>query len=463
MVSRSLTVTILRPGHQVRILLIAYHFPPDPAVGALRPGRLVANLDEAGHEVDVVTVCGPEEPPGFRRSSERVRVLAVKPWPHPRHWYLGLKAGMQRLVARMPWVGRRADSSNPGASQGWVREPDPSWLKRQLLTVVGFPDERQEFIPAALVATRRLARQTRYDVVYTTAPPASLHLIGLLAARRLAIPWVMEYRDPWVGNALEAVAAGWARRLEARLERSCLERAELVVTTTQALANHLATRSPNPARILCALNGIPTTALRPQAKHPAGPFRIVHSGTIYGRRDPTRFIEALGILKQDQGLGATALQVDLVGTPRWYRGRSLDDIARTEGVEDMVQIHPRLPVDECNRLIAEADLLLLLAQYQPMQVPNKLFDYLAARRPILALAETDGETAVMLRLAGRHHVLDPAASAHEIAAGVREAMDAAGRFRKSINERIFDEWSVAAQQARLVGAVVQLGHRPPRT
>jgi glycosyltransferase involved in cell wall biosynthesis len=331
-------------------------------------------------------------------------------------------------------------------------------IKRQIYSLLWLPDDRQGFIPPAVRLALRLHRERPYDVMVSTAPPQSLHLCGLILSRLRNLPWVMEYRDPWQGGKAANVVTWWSGALEARWEAAALRRAAAVVTVTDALAAVLRERVADPGKVVSVLNGIPS-AHPPRRAAPTGTFQILHAGTVYSRRDPRPLFRALKIVKQRLGPVGRPFVVDFVGLSWQYQGRSLEDWAEEEGVGDLVNLHHAVGYAECQGMIGGADLLLLLAQNQPLQIPNKLYDYLAAGRPILALLDEQGESARLLRKAGDHLLVPVEATAGQIA-GVLES--AIRRPSPVITDpAVLREWSVENQISRLAEVVEGASLRAP--
>jgi glycosyltransferase involved in cell wall biosynthesis len=179
----------------------------------------------------------------------------------------------------------------------------------------------------------------------------------------------------------------------------------------------------------------------------------VYLGTLYHRRDPRPFLAALAAVATRLALGPDRLRVDLVGDCRAYRGASLEELVRTLDLEGVVHFRDWVAHDEAERLMRSADLLLLLAQDQPTQVPQKLYEYLGTRASILAFADAEGETADLLRRAGGHFVV----TANDVAAAETALTDAIGRpggtAGEPPNRALLEEWTTRAQLLRLKAAL----------
>jgi hypothetical protein len=433
----------------MRIVLIAYHFPPDPAVGSLRAAKVARAFVEAGHHVDVVTACLPAESGTRLTDDPALSVHPVAIMPSPRD----LTAWVKKSLS----PGRRDRAGAGGSAQvAWVPPTHvPSW-KRLLSSLVWLPDDRQGFIVPAWRKARELLRGG-VDLVYSTAPPYSPHVVGLLLKRFGGVRWVLELRDPWSDNDQKP---WWVRTratdaLDARLERLCLSRADLVVTVSDGIQRRLRERFPglDPSRLLVARNGIEHLASSAHAERRPGPVRIVYAGTFYYSRDPRPFLRGLAAVCRRRRLGPDQVRVDFIGACREVGTVRVEEEIEALGLTGLVHIQDWLPHAAARGVVEEADVLLLLAQRQPDQIPNKLYEYLGSRRPILAFADAEGETARMLRQVGGHRVVTGDDDADVARALDEILLSAGGLDGGGVDETVLKEWTTDVQMQRLLAAV----------
>ncbi len=435
-------MAVADPAARRRVVLLSYYYPPSPEVGGFRAAKVARALHRAGFEVVVITCRLPDEGNEDRQNPDGVRIITVPVGWNPRQWYASLK---QRFRSAKPDAPSAERTTEAGAYT--VPATVPFW-KRAIFSVLWLPDDRQGFIGPAVRAAR--AQLRRGDIVYTTAPPFSMHLAGLRLASARTF-WVAEFRDPWTDNAWKPlhVRTALTDALERRFERRTLRKANLVVAVSDGI-DRLFRRKVEGAdrRLLLVRNGIDT--LRPPAPSSnAGPFRMIHVGTFYYGRDPRPFLAGLALLRNRRGFMANQLQVDLVGQCKWFHGISIEQEVQRLGLTELVRFHEWIPHAECQRLIVDADALLLLAMHQPDQVPNKLYEYLGTRVPVLALADEEGESARMLRQAGGHQIV-----ADEDPATVATALEAMLAARGTpVGGPILEEWTTDRQMGKLVEAL----------
>src|SRR5690606_13697581 len=171
---------------------------------------------------------------------------------------------------------------------------------------------------------------------------------------------------------------------------------------------------------------------------------------LYHQRDPRPLMRALSALRRSGELGDTRVELAFYGRCRWFHDVSLEKEAADLGLADWVSFHEPVPRSKVRELMAGSNLLLLLAQDQPLQIPQKLYEYLGAKRPILAFADAEGETASMLTSAGGHFLVQSNDQDH-----VNRVVRMAFRNEPEHPARLVPtvEWSVERDMGRLLEAL----------
>jgi glycosyltransferase involved in cell wall biosynthesis len=379
-----------------RICLLVAHYPPSAESGARRPYNLVQALRAAGFTVDVLVAAPGEQRPTPGDHGETV-IHAVAP-----------------ARGRRSLFGRVADRLWVKVTRLVVSEVDPAVRIRKRL--------------------RQLVRRTltQHDaILYVSAPPAGLAALAVAAARhdRPDQRVVLEFRDPWTTEITGPRVAVLRNRYE-RHRVASLRAADGVVAVTHGIATRMAEQGLRRPPVV-AINGIPDELLsRPDAApRPAGrSLRLLYLGEFYLGRDPTPLFDALATLRRTATAATGELALDLVGEVEQTPGGPLADLLASRDLTGLAHTSPRVGYDRAKQLLAEADIFLLLAQHQPRQVPNKLYEYLAFRRPIFALADADGETARLMRETGHADTLVyPDSSPQEVTAALARAVALARR------------------------------------
>ena len=345
----------------MNLLLVAYFFPPCRDIGAARPAAMAKHLELLGHRVTVITTSAY----GSLPNDEARRV----------HRTPDLQLARARLRGERT-IGSLYDSDS------YTGRPHP--LSRVLV-----PEPLvAAWMPFARTAALRIAASERFDCVVTTSPPESAHLVGRALQERRGLRWVAELRDAWGFESLRPqFPLGAQRRLDRWLERRALAAADAVVCVSQAAADDLRRRGiANPAVVE---NGWEPEHVEGAAAQSSGvgldPERValVYTGRFGRGRDPAALVEAIAALASEQPDAAARLELVVAGplTPADHEllGRDVSP-AR-------IVLAGILPRDRALALQREADALLLIAHPERSQLLNyKLFEYLAAARPILALA-----------------------------------------------------------------------------
>jgi glycosyltransferase involved in cell wall biosynthesis len=345
-----------------RLLILSYYFPPDPSIGGARWAAMSEWLRRAGHEVTVLT------------SKSNGRDVEDEPWVL-RTFDVGASGSLRRLLRRSP--------APPAQALGYVHKPPPRWF-----TDVVVPDEcLLRWCPAALVRARRLVAEREIECVVSSGPPHSTHILAwLLGPHRPA--WIADLRDGW---RFEALRPPWPTRgqdrLDAALERRTLQAADAVIGVTGPIADdaraRLGVRSahvPNGWSPELAVAGRTDRGVLDRER-----VNLVYTGTLSGPRgrDPRPLFAAMRQLAAERPAAASRLRVVLAGRLDTDEERLL----RTLDLGDAVRHVGSLSRPAAAVLQREADALLLLTgPGHTSEATGKLFEYLAAGRPILALA-----------------------------------------------------------------------------
>jgi glycosyltransferase involved in cell wall biosynthesis len=363
-----------------RLLLVAYYFPPAAGGGVARALSFARYLPLHGWQVTVVCA-DPEsapltDPSRELRLPEGVEVIRVS---MPRALALGRRAVLGEGAARSSGLYRWA--------RGWS-----SWAL--------VPDS---FVPWRAAAARAvLDRMMQGDVtaLLTTSPPDTVHLVGLSARSAIDVPWIADFRDPWVGLTYKRPPTPWHAARQRQLRASILRNADWLLATTRASAELLRSLvgPARASRVRLVANGweadVPDRGSgEPPSK---GPLRIVYTGTLWDVPATRACLEGLSrALAQARG---AALELQLVGPHESAERR----LAERLGLSSVVRFHGQVPYEDSRRRQRDADVLLLLqvhgAGYE-VAVPGKLYEYLASNKPILAFLP-DGEAADLVRAAG---------------------------------------------------------------
>ena len=288
----------------------------------------------------------------------------------------------------------------PGENAG-IEVPPPA-----VLTKVLVPDAYVvSWLPAAVAAARRSLAESPIDCLITSGPPESVHLTGLLLGRRRP-PWIVDLRDGWSFEPLrEAFPLRAQRRLDATLERKVIKGADAITTVTDPITNDIRARyGVDAVTVPNAYD--PGLELESESEElPALPpdrLLVVHTGTLSGLRgrDPRPLVEALTRLSDEpDGARLAFLQVG----PISVEDEALLEPLRDRGLAHILGVVPRSTAVALQR---RADALLLITSADVSQSTAKLYEYLGAGRPIIALADGN-EAARIVRATNAGRTVPP--------------------------------------------------------
>ena len=388
----------------MRILVISYAFPPFNSIGGLRVSKTAKYLLEFGHDVRVVTA--RDQP--FRPT------LPLEVPPENVIYSRGLNVRKPAEVVLRG--GARAAEENRRSRGGRLGAALKRALGFPLRTLVYFPDANIGWAPYAIAAASRLIEGWRPDAILASSPPPTSLLVAHRLSKKFDIPWVADLRDLWVDHHYYSQPS-WRKAAEQMLERRVLSSASGLVTVSGPLAEKLKSKYGRQAAVV--LNGFdPADYAHPSGDGPrGGVVRILYTGVTYpGRQDPSPLFAAMRQL----GPLAENVRVSFYGS---YLG-AIREAADRHGVGHLVEVNTPVPYKEALRLQAEADVLLLLLWTDPAErgvYTGKLFEYVGARRPILAVGGEGSVAAEFVRDRRAGVVLDePSRIAEQLRVWIRQ-------------------------------------------
>jgi glycosyltransferase involved in cell wall biosynthesis len=421
-----------------RVVCFHYFYPPLGGVAARRAAGLTRHVGSHGWQPIVLTPADGHyyEDPGesgpsasARRDPTRAAAAATAAPAMVR------RTGTIELSRWARLVGRRLLSAETGDDD---LEPlhvgrGAERLRSLVRNALYIPDAQVGWLPfavrAGMRAVRSAAREasrhgSRGVALYSSSFPITSHLAALVVSRRTRRPWIAEFRDLWTRNHLTPRQPGPRRRIDEAIERRIVAGADLVVTVTEDWRRELIAQFPDQpsGKFRVLPNGYEPGEFAASAAVGPDPdrFRLVYVGTMYGDgQDPSPLFQALHALARQGVVAPEQLVLEIVGRPH-APARAL---ARQSGVEHLVQFSGLVSHDEAIARQMSGDLLVVILDPANDRlrgcIPGKVFEYLAAGRPILGIVPPGGETAALLRAAGNGQVVDGGVTA------IQEAVAAA--------------------------------------
>lgn len=400
--------TLERP---LRALVVAYDFPPHGAIGTMRTLRVVRQLHSMGWRVTVLT----SDPESFSPSTP-VDLALLSSVPAGvtvlRSGSLRLWDGATSRLRRLTRGGRgdspSADSSTPSRDAAPSGRPTRGPLKALAASkdvidaALSIPDREVGWLlPALSKGVRAHLLSERPDIIYSSAPPWTGQVVALGLRLTLGCPWVADFRDPWSRAPFRGNRYRFALRSAAILERWVVKRATGIVFVSEGNRAEFASYYGKPIadKFKTVPNGCDPAEfdkLTRPVQPPDAPHVMLHAGSLYAGRTPVPVFKAVARAIASGCLDRRRFRLRFLGSNA--SATNLPDTCRQLGIEDVVEFLPRIPRGEGLQAIVSATSLLLLQQGHAVAVPGKVYEYLAAGRPILALAE--GETAQVVRGSG---------------------------------------------------------------
>ena len=355
------------------------YFPPAGGGGVQRSLKLAQYLPALGIETHVLA---PDDPKWVHRDPE-------------------LRVPTQAWVHRARYVGPRA--RKPAEELRAVEGLERALLQAQVTARrLLLPDASVTWNLTAIPAAIRIARREGIDVVITTSPPGSVHLVGAAVQRATGVRWIADLRDPLVANQHrrdDTTAARARQAANERVARLVAGRADAVTCVSEAIAEEVRGLGPRGA-VHVISNGCDFDDFAGLEYRAGSRFRITHTGSFFGKRDPRPFLQAF----HDANLDGVARFVgDFRSTDREWAA-SLD-------LGDRLELVDYLPRAESLRLQRDSEALLLLVPDAGGRgkgvLSGKVFEYIAAGRPILAVVPPDGAAAELVRQTSSGVVVAP--------------------------------------------------------
>jgi glycosyltransferase involved in cell wall biosynthesis len=363
----------------MKVLIVSLYFPPAGGGGVQRPLKFATHLPGLGIETHVLA---PDDPKWIHRDDELP--MPTQAWVH-RVRFIGPKG--HKLAEEL--------HGTEGVGRALVQARS---VGRRLL----FPDENVTWNLTAIPAAIRIVRSEGIDVVLTTSPPGSVHLVGAAVKRATGVKWVADLRDSLVAHPHRRQESFLVRAKEkghGGVARLVARQADAIVTVSDAIAEE--TRALEPAGPVTSIaNGSDFDDFEGLEYRSGERFRITHAGSFFGKRDPRPFLAALQ--RSDPSIVARFLG-DFRSTDREW--------AETLELGDRLELIPYAPRRVSLELQRDSEALLLLIPEASGRgkgvLSGKVFEYLAAERPILAIVPPDGAAADLIRETGAGVVVAP--------------------------------------------------------
>jgi glycosyltransferase involved in cell wall biosynthesis len=392
----------------MRVLLISIHFPPILGASSRGMAELSKALVAHGHEVNVLTVVPVAGHPVYKFNFAEMRHVSPKINIHRV-----AMGPINRLTSRtLKAFAVSRQHPNDGVQNGGASHPPDAarhstlaerlYNARKLIQPLLIPDANLDWIPLALLEARRMLSKDRYDVVASFGYPHSTHLVAYLALRGRDTSWVMMHAEGWGTSPGVRQLPKWSRRLHWALDRRLSHAASRIVVC--GCAEGLLTRIPeaygiDPSKLSLAQFAFAESAVPESTpKTQRVGLHIVFTGTFYPEtgQDPRVLFEAI----------KTCGRADITLSISGQTEQLFENYVKAHNIPN-VEFLGWCSRDQALLRQQNAKVLLVYGHGGGQQIPTKLYEYFAARRPILCLTIDDEDLTARLVLRHKRGIVVP--------------------------------------------------------
>ena len=414
-----------------RVLVITYYWPPSGGSGVQRWVKFAKYLPKEGWEPVIYAPENADYP--------AIDTTIGKELPDTLE--------VIRRPIREPYaIYRRLMGKSAKREVTEISSGKKTWKQRLSLWIRGnlfVPDPRVWWVKPSVKFLKKYLKEHPVDAIVTTGPPHSVHLIGLKLHKAQGTPWVPDFRDPWSRmyylKHLPMTAATW-RKLR-RQEQAVLDGCTTVLAVTPIVQEEFQAQTKTPVAMIT--NGYDAEDFKGPAPEPDGLFNITHTGLFAKDGNPLKLWKVLGEMPESF---RAKLRIRLVGTV----DREVLEAISANGLAGNVIELGYLDHAAAIREQRAATILLLPLrndpQYRPI-LPGKLFEYLASRRPILGIGQTDGAMARVIAEAQAGETFD-----WDDEAGIRRFLEKEPRQTEGSIDKYTRE-NLTAELARLLESI----------
>lgn len=349
-----------------KVLIIAFYFPPIPAIGAQRPYRLAKYFPKFGWEPIVLTAKLPGKPPNGIRVFETEYIDIV----HLIKSKFGFDdKGMHEALG----IEVTKNFNYPTLKSKAIK------LIKEIIT---YPDPQRYWCKYAYESASDLMRKEKIDLIISTSSPVTSHIIARKLKQKYKLPWVADLRDPWTQHHFYNKFM-LLKYFERQLELKTLSRADVLVTVTKKFAENFKLYHKH-KRIYCVTNGFDTDEFSKSHPKVTKKFTITYTGQLLNSRDPSLLFKVIKKLIEENLVKSDVIELRFFGHEKSWITKEV----KKYNLDKNVNFYGLLPRELALEKQRESQLLLLLLDSNNKEdgvYPAKIFEYFGARRPIIAI------------------------------------------------------------------------------
>ncbi len=379
-----------------KVLIITYYWPPAGGPGVQRWLKFVKYFRSFGWEPVVYVPKNGEHPSEDHSLSkdvpEGIEIIKRPVW-EPYNLY-------------KKFIGQKNDQKiNTGflteSEKPKMREKIAVWIRGNFFV----PDARKTWVKPSYRYLKDYLDKHPVDAIVSSGPPHSMHLIAMQLRKHHRIPWVADFRDPWTNIDFysELMLTSWADNKHKRLEKEVLCSADVVLSVGKTLGEELTNLGAKNTVVIT--NGYDSDDITVSDVKKDRAFTIAHIGSLSPARNHPAFWEALSELKESDPGFDRDLRIVLIGKVDVSATRSIAEF----GLDGHLERVPYMPHNEIVAVQMRSQVLLLFLNRTANAkgiLTGKIFEYMSARRPVLAVGPPNGDAAEMIRETRCGDILD---------------------------------------------------------
>lgn len=368
-----------------RVLIITYYWPPSGGAGVQRWLKFAKYLPEFGWQPIIYTPSNPDYPAIdeslLNDVPSGIEIIRQPIW-EPYGWYRQLLGQKDKKIG-----------------SGFVSEEKEAGLMQKLSVWIRgnffIPDARKFWVKPSVKYLKKYLRENPVDVIVSTGPPHSMHLIALKLKQELGVKWVADFRDPWTNIDFyqELMLSKWADAKHKDLEQQVLKNADQVLTIGYTMTDEM--KALGATNVMTLTNGFDEEDFLEGDFKLDDEFSISHIGTFSPSRNQPKFWQALSELKKENAAFAQKLKIRTIGVVDHSVARSIEEYGLSENWERIAY----LSHTELLKYQRSSRVLLVSINNTPNAtgiLPGKFFEYLASGRPILAIGPKQSDIGTVL-------------------------------------------------------------------
>lgn len=365
-----------------KVLIISYYFPPVGGAGVQRVLKFVKYLPQLGWEPIVLTVKNIQYPAYDSSLLEEI--------PKETKMYRSGSFDPLRVIylLKKPF-GRSKNYCNS------FKKTSP--FKSKLSKFIFIPDNKIGWLFFAVIKGLRVAKKNKIDLIFSTSPPPTAHLVGVLLKKFLKVPLVVDFRDSWETSLEEKAPTVFHRWLQKKMEKKILDNADSVITVNEQIQTFLQNRYPKVLSTAVITNGYDEDDFASFKEEKAEYFNIGYLGTFNRINDPTPFLQALSELSQEITEFKNQVKFIHVGMALDFK---LRELLQKYGLEDIAELKGYLSHKESLKQLSAASILLLVTTDSAgaeVLTTGKIFEYFRVGKPILGILPPSGVAASLIK------------------------------------------------------------------